>query len=201
MIKNISHVCVRVIEDYKRKSMSQQNYSEEEYSEEQNNTIFKWQEKIKRGILRMIILRMFQEQTTEGEPILLNGTSIRDRIEQRTPSKWSPSPGSVYPILSEMESDGLIELQKSDNKKNRDYYITPFGRHVHQSIMEEVMFSHDSTPHSAQFFRSEGFNEMMKAKCRGMDLKMMKLQYERHRAMSEYLENELKKKIINDPEI
>ncbi len=88
----------------------------------------KWREKFKRGFLRFIILRMFCEKDSENDFNVLNGMIIRDRIARSTNNNWVPSPGSIYPILAEMESDGLIEqVLREDAKKFKWYRITPLG--------------------------------------------------------------------------
>jgi len=52
-----------------------------------------------------------------------NGAEIMDDIERMSWGNWRPSPGSVYPLLEEMSTEGLI-------KKNDDgrYEITEKGK-------------------------------------------------------------------------
>ncbi len=89
----------------------------------------KWREKFKRGFLRFIVLRMFCEKDKNGEYRTLNGLIIRERIAKQTNNDWMPSPGSIYPVLSEMERDGLITQVSMDEtrKKFKWYRITPVG--------------------------------------------------------------------------
>ncbi len=48
-----------------------------------------------------------------------------DEIEYYT--DWRPSPGSVYPLLSKLEKQGLIELVESDDPTLKRYALTKSG--------------------------------------------------------------------------
>jgi DNA-binding PadR family transcriptional regulator len=52
-----------------------------------------------------------------------NGAEIMDSIEEMSQGWWRPSPGSIYPLLNELEKDG-------DIKKLQDgrYALTDSGR-------------------------------------------------------------------------
>jgi DNA-binding PadR family transcriptional regulator len=47
-------------------------------------------------------------------------------IEQRSNGQWRPSPGSVYPALSQLEDEGLIRATQTDT--GRLFEITDAGR-------------------------------------------------------------------------
>lgn len=55
-----------------------------------------------RGDVRAAILALLAEEPR-------NGYQIIQEIEQRTSGVWRVSPGSVYPALSQLEDEGLIE--------------------------------------------------------------------------------------------
>lgn len=59
----------------------------------------------------------------------LNGAGIMDRIEDETGGAWRPSPGSVYPLLRDMASAGLVE-----RNENAVYTLTEKGRSEIDSI-------------------------------------------------------------------
>jgi DNA-binding PadR family transcriptional regulator len=40
-----------------------------------------------------------------------NGAEIMDSMEQMSQGWWRPSPGSVYPLLEELEKEGVIQKQ------------------------------------------------------------------------------------------
>ncbi|MGC8538420.1 MAG: PadR family transcriptional regulator [Candidatus Micrarchaeia archaeon] len=63
----------------------------------------------RRGALRPLIISMLSE-------LPRNGPELMDAIENIY--GWRPSPGSIYPILDELESEGIIE------KKDEKYRLT-----------------------------------------------------------------------------
>ena len=38
-------------------------------------------------------------------------------VEERSGGVWSPSPGSVYPALAQLEDEGLIRSEEIDGRK------------------------------------------------------------------------------------
>ena len=54
-----------------------------------------------KGLLRMIILKI-----ASLKPV--TGVEIMQEVPDMTENLWSPSPGSVYYLLGEMEKDGLL---------------------------------------------------------------------------------------------
>ncbi len=74
---------------------------------------------IRRGFLKMIVLKMISEKPIHGYDII-------QEIEAKSRGHWVPSPGSVYPVLDYLESKGYISMEESDRKKV--YTITDKGR-------------------------------------------------------------------------
>ncbi|MDT7873386.1 MAG: PadR family transcriptional regulator [Sulfolobaceae archaeon] len=68
-----------------------------------------------RGRLRSIILWLLYQSPKRGIDII-------DDVYKMTWGFWKPSPGSVYPLLSKMEEDGVI--RKIDGER---YTITDKG--------------------------------------------------------------------------
>jgi DNA-binding PadR family transcriptional regulator len=58
--------------------------------------------RVRRGDVRAAILDMLRT-----EP--MNGYQIITQIAERTQGAWKPSPGSVYPTISQLEDEGLVE--------------------------------------------------------------------------------------------
>jgi DNA-binding PadR family transcriptional regulator len=54
-----------------------------------------------KGLLKMLILKI-----ASTKPV--TGVEIMEDVPLMTENLWSPSPGSVYYLLGEMEKDGLI---------------------------------------------------------------------------------------------
>jgi len=57
----------------------------------------------------------------------MTGYQIIQQIEERSGGIWRPSPGSVYPALAQLEDEGLITAQSS-NEPRRAYALTEAGR-------------------------------------------------------------------------
>ena len=73
-----------------------------------------------RGDIRAAILALLAEQDMHGYQI------IRE-LSERTGGAWTPSPGSVYPTLQQLEDEELVQEQKSDSGR-RVYALTEAGR-------------------------------------------------------------------------
>src|SRR6266702_4766531 len=74
----------------------------------------------KRGDVRAAALALLAE-----EP--LNGYQIIQQISERSGGLWRPSPGSVYPALSQLEDETLITQQAGAGER-RAYTLTDAGR-------------------------------------------------------------------------
>jgi DNA-binding PadR family transcriptional regulator len=77
--------------------------------------------KARRGDIRTAALLLLAEEPR-------NGYQIMQEVQERSEGVWSPSPGSVYPALSQLEDEGLIRTDESDGRKL--FAITDAGRKV-----------------------------------------------------------------------
>jgi DNA-binding PadR family transcriptional regulator len=75
--------------------------------------------KASRGDVRAAILALLQEGP-------LNGYQIMSEIKERSGGAWRPSPGSVYPALSQLADEGLIVGTESEGR--RTFSLTEAGR-------------------------------------------------------------------------
>jgi DNA-binding PadR family transcriptional regulator len=73
----------------------------------------------RRGDVRLALLRLLAEQPA-------NGYQLMQTIEERSGGRWRPSPGSVYPTLSQLEDEGLIRSTEAEG--SRRFEITDAGR-------------------------------------------------------------------------
>jgi len=73
----------------------------------------------RRGDVRLALLRLLAEQPA-------NGYQLMQTIEERSGGRWRPSPGSVYPTLSQLEDEGLIRSVEAEG--SRRFEITDAGR-------------------------------------------------------------------------
>src|SRR3954452_18836148 len=63
-----------------------------------------------RGDVRAALLLLLAEQP-------FNGYGLMQEIEQRSNGEWRPSPGSVYPALSQLEDEGLVRSEEPGGRK------------------------------------------------------------------------------------
>jgi len=73
-----------------------------------------------RGLLRYYILRSLNEQPHHGYKLIRS-------IEDKTHGAWRPGPGSVYPILRELVSEGYIRAKATRTSGRTVYEITKKG--------------------------------------------------------------------------
>jgi DNA-binding PadR family transcriptional regulator len=63
-----------------------------------------------RGDVRAAILVLLDEEPR-------NGYGIMQEIEERSAGAWRPSPGSVYPVLQQLEDEGLVRADESGERR------------------------------------------------------------------------------------
>jgi DNA-binding PadR family transcriptional regulator len=73
----------------------------------------------RRGDVRLAVLRLLADEPR-------NGYQLMQTIEERSGGNWRPSPGSMYPTLSQLEDEGLIRSVDADG--SRLFQITDAGR-------------------------------------------------------------------------
>src|SRR3954452_9430429 len=56
----------------------------------------------------------------------LSGYALMQEIESRSEGVWRPSPGSVYPVLAQLEDEGLIRAEEHDGRKR--FVLTDDGK-------------------------------------------------------------------------
>ena len=82
-----------------------------------------WRHQRRRG-LRTWIIMMIQRSPR-------NGAEIMAEIETMTQGWWRPSPGSVYPVLDDLTSEGLINKREDGRyeltSKGKESIEWPFG--------------------------------------------------------------------------
>ncbi len=122
--------------------------------------IRRWWERIKRGFLHLIILHLFQIKGDNQEYSTQTGIQLKQIIMNNTYDHWQPSPGSIYPILAELEQDGLIQQVKGENKKNKVYRITLKGITLSDLIQKSSLlfggsFDHFAIPQDKDSFEKQ----------------------------------------------
>ena len=75
--------------------------------------------RLRRGDVRAAILVLLEE-------VSLNGYQIIQELSERSNGAWRPSPGSVYPILQQLEDEKLVAVVASES--GRTFELTDAGR-------------------------------------------------------------------------
>jgi DNA-binding PadR family transcriptional regulator len=81
---------------------------------------------IPKGMLKQIVLGVINEKP-------MHGYAIMNRIKDET-GFWKPSPGTIYPVLKSMLSEGLIKEINSNEDSKRQYTITQKGKKTVKSV-------------------------------------------------------------------
>jgi DNA-binding PadR family transcriptional regulator len=73
----------------------------------------------RRGDVRAAVLVLLEEQPR-------NGYQLIQELTERSNEAWRPSPGSVYPVLQQLEDEGLVQASHSGG--GRTYELTSAGK-------------------------------------------------------------------------
>ncbi len=71
-----------------------------------------------RGDVRASVLALLAEQPRHGYEIITE-------IIERSGGAWKPSPGSVYPVLQQLQDEGLVRPEEADGR--RVFHLTEAG--------------------------------------------------------------------------
>ncbi len=82
----------------------------------------------RRGQLRESVLKLLAEQP-------LNGYQLMMTLSEKTLGAWQPSPGAIYPCLSQLEDEGLITASQAEGQKV--FSLTEAGRAAAEPIGDE----------------------------------------------------------------
>lgn len=70
----------------------------------------------RRGDVRAAILLLLA-----GRP--MHGYELIQQIRERSEDLWRPSPGSIYPALSQLEDEGLLSIEKIAGRKTAELTV------------------------------------------------------------------------------
>ncbi|MDQ1286961.1 MAG: hypothetical protein QG622_526 [Actinomycetota bacterium] len=73
----------------------------------------------RRGNVRAAVLALLAEEPRHGY-------SIMTELAVRSRGLWRPSPGSVYPVLQQLQDEGLVSVEEADGR--RVFSLTDAGR-------------------------------------------------------------------------
>jgi DNA-binding PadR family transcriptional regulator len=66
--------------------------------------------RVPRGDVRAAVLRLLAEQP-------MHGYQLMQAIADRSGGRWTPSPGAIYPTISQLEDEGLVEVTADAGRK------------------------------------------------------------------------------------
>ena len=73
----------------------------------------------RRGAIRGSLLRLLGERPMHGYELITE-------FEERSGGRWRPSPGSVYPLLAQLEDEGLV--RSFDDGGRKPFELTDDGQ-------------------------------------------------------------------------
>ena len=79
--------------------------------------------RVRRGDVRAAILDVLRAAAGREESV--NGYQVIQQITDKSGGAWRPSPGSVYPTISQLEDEGLVE--SDDERGRRSLRLTEAG--------------------------------------------------------------------------
>lgn len=74
---------------------------------------------VRRGNVRAAVLALLMEEPRHGYALMTE-------IAERSGGLWRPSPGSVYPVLQQLQDEGLVSVEEADGR--RVFSLTDAGR-------------------------------------------------------------------------
>ena len=82
-----------------------------------------------RGDVRAAVLVLLDEKPR-------NGYQLIQEVTERSNDAWRPSPGSIYPVLQQLEDEGLVEATAAGT--GRTYALTEAGRALVDAKRDEL---------------------------------------------------------------
>ena len=79
----------------------------------------KKRKRFQHGEVRAAVLILLDEEPMHGYQLI-------QEIEERSGGVWQPSPGSVYPVLQQLEDEGLVRIEQTEGRKVAN--LTEAGR-------------------------------------------------------------------------
>src|SRR5674476_205321 len=83
----------------------------------------------RRGDVRAAVLVLLDEKPS-------NGYQLIQELTERSNETWRPSPGSIYPVLQQLEDEGLVEASTSGT--GRTYALSDAGRQLVNEQREKL---------------------------------------------------------------
>lgn len=104
----------------------------------------------RRDVFPLLVLHLVAREPAYGNRLI-------ESIESITSGTISVNPNTMYPLLKEMEGEGLIEgrWELPDRRTRRFYSITPAGRREYKRLKAEVEPFLDTVIRSVTLIKDE----------------------------------------------
>jgi DNA-binding PadR family transcriptional regulator len=108
----------------------------------------------RRDVFPLLVLHLIQRQPDYGNRLI-------EEIEEITEGVISVNPNTIYPLLRELEANGLIagRWEHPDKRTRRYYTITPEGRKEYRRLRAELEPFLDSVIRSVTLVKSEIYGQ------------------------------------------
>jgi PadR family transcriptional regulator, regulatory protein PadR len=108
----------------------------------------------RRDVFPLLVLHLIRGQPSYGNHLI-------DAIEEMTHGVISVNPNTMYPLLRELEANGMIEgkWEHPDRRTRRYYSITKAGEQEYRRLVEEVEPFLDSVIRSVTLIKREVYGD------------------------------------------
>ena len=83
-----------------------------------------------RGILSLYILHTIKKKPKSGYEILME-------IKEKTGETWTPSKGTIYPLLKQLREEGLIKIKEQGKRSKNIFTITTEGKKILNNLRKQ----------------------------------------------------------------
>ena len=108
----------------------------------------------RRDLFPLLVLHLIEREPQYGNRLI-------EEIEAITEGAISANPNTIYPLLRQLEADGLIQgdWEHPDRRTRRYYSITAAGRREHARLRTELEPFLDSVIHSVTLIKRELYGD------------------------------------------
>jgi len=89
-----------------------------------------------RGLIALFVLHSLSQRPKSGYELL-------KEIKEKTEGVWVPSKGTLYPILNQLEEEGLIRVSEIAQRSKHIFELTPNGEAALRTIKEHKQESRE----------------------------------------------------------
>jgi len=83
-----------------------------------------------RGILSIYLLNSLKKKPKSGYELL-------SEIKEKTDGAWTPSKGTIYPLLKHLEEEGLIKVKRVDKRSKHIFEVALEGKKVLSNVKKQ----------------------------------------------------------------